>query len=100
MKTEQHHRKQNRLKNHNYSQNGYYFATICTKNKKNYFGEIIVETSRRDVSTNRMKLSKIGEIAQRYWWKIPNHFSFVELDEFIVMPNHIHGIIVIRNSKI
>ena len=49
-------------------------------------------------SIQRMELSPIGEIAARYWWEIPNHFHRVELDEFVVMPNHLHGIIVIKCS--
>jgi REP element-mobilizing transposase RayT len=80
----------NRLPNWDYSNNGYYFITICTKERKHYFGEII---------NNKMQLSNIGEIVQKYWLTIPNHFPFVELDESIIMPNHIHGIIVIRENK-
>ncbi len=79
----------NRWKNWDYSFCGAYFVTICTKNKVNYFGEII---------DNKMHLSQIGEIAYRFWSEIPNHFSFVILDEFVVMPNHIHGIIIINDK--
>ncbi len=77
-----------RLQNWDYSSNGYYFITICTKERQHYFGEII---------NNVMCLSKIGEIVQKYWVEIPIHFSFIELDEFVVMPNHVHGIIIIKN---
>lgn len=45
-----------------------------------------------------MHLSEIGKIAQKYWQEIPLHFPFIELDEFAVMPNHIHGIIIINKS--
>ena len=45
-----------------------------------------------------MQLTEIGEIAQKYWNEIPKHFPFVELDEFVVMPNHVHGIIVINKT--
>jgi len=76
-----------RLSNWDYSNNGYYFVTICTKERKHYFGEI---------ANNKMKLSKIGEIAKYHWFEIPKHFSFIELDEFIIMPNHVHGIIIIN----
>src|SRR3989338_6303074 len=79
-----------RLPNWDYSSNGYYFITICTKGRKQYFGEII---------NNVMCLSIIGEIAKKYWLEIPKHFPFVELDEFVVMPNHVHGIIVIRENR-
>ena len=77
-----------RLSTHNYSSNGYYFITICTQNRENYLGEVINDT---------MKLSKIGTTAQNYWQEIPKHFPFVKLDEFVIMPNHIHGIIIINN---
>ncbi len=76
-----------RLPSWNYGANAPYFVTICTKNKDNFFGKII---------NNCVKFSPIGEIAQKYWLDIPKHFPFVELDKFIVMPNHVHGIIVIN----
>lgn len=77
-----------RLSNWDYSSNGYYFITICTKNKINYFGEIM---------NNKMQLSEIGKIIEQYWLKIPKHFQFVELGEYSIMPNHIHGILIINN---
>jgi len=83
-------RKPNRLKNFDYSSSGYYFVTICTKDRQEYFENII---------NNKMILNKYGEIVKRCWLEIPKHFNNVELDEFIVMPNHIHGIIVIRNTN-
>lgn len=83
-----HNRKSPRLKRYNYSRNGIYFITICTKNRVNNFGEI---------KNGKMQLSEIGKIAHHYWIKIPNHFPFVVCDEFIVMPNHIHGILIINN---
>ena len=83
-------RKPNRLKNFDYSSSGYYFVTICTKNKNNYFGEI---------KNNKMILNEYGNITKQCWENITKHFSNVELDEFQIMPNHIHGIIIIRNSN-
>ncbi len=83
-----------RLQEHDYGRNGAYFITICTEKRKNYFGEII-ETNRIDFP-NEMRLNSTGEIAKKFWGEIPNFFPFVLLDEFIVMPNHIHGIIVIN----
>jgi len=74
----------NRLKNYDYSQNGAYFITIVTKNRNHFFGNI---------TDKKMALSKIGEIVQKYWDEIPQHFSFIHLDEMVVMPNHIHGIL-------
>lgn len=81
-------RKLNRLKDYDYSQDGYYFITICTKNKEHFFGDI----SNGEVSTNA-----IGKAVNLCWNDIPKHFPFVQLDEFIIMPNHIHGIIIINN---
>ena len=87
-----------RLQNWDYGCNAIYFVTICTQNRTSYFGDI-VETPKLGVSTAtttaKMQLSSIGEIAKQYWNEIPNHFPFVELGEFVVMPNHVHGIIII-----
>jgi len=79
-----------RLQYWDYSSPGYYFITICTKNRINYFGEI---------ENGRMNRNKIGDFAQKFWLEIPNHFFNVTLNEFIIMPNHIHGIVVINNNK-
>ncbi len=78
-----------RLKGWNYLSNGYYFTNICTKNREYLFGKI---------ENGVMLLSDIGKMAEKYWQEIPNHFPFVELDEFIVMPNHIHGIVIIEKN--
>lgn len=83
-------RKLNRLEGYNYSSDGHYFVTICTKNKINYFGKI---------ENEEMILSRIGKVANYCWQKITEHFPNVELDEYIVIPNHVHGIIVIRESN-
>ena len=80
-----------RLKNWDYSSPGYYFITICTKNREFYFG---------DVKNNKMILSPMGKIAYDYWLKIPEHFPHVASDEFIVMPNHVHGILKICSGVI
>ena len=83
-----------RLQAWDYGANGLYFVTICTQNRECFFGDIIVETPNVGVSTI-MQLSEIGVIAQKYWVEIPRHFPFVRLDAFVVMPNHVHGIIII-----
>lgn len=75
-----------RLRNWDYGWNGSYFVTICVSNHNCVFGEI-----RND----EMVLSEIGELAKTYWIKIPEHFPNVYLNAFVVMPNHIHGIIII-----
>ena len=77
-----------RLKNWDYRNNGAYFITINTGNRKHFFGEII---------NSEMQLSPIGEYAQNFWMEIPKHFPFVELGNFVVMPNHTHGILIINN---
>ena len=87
-----------RLQSWDYSANGAYFITICTENREHFFGEIVdtpnVET-RLIASLPIMQLNKLGQMAEKYWLEIPNHFPFVELGNFVVMPNHIHGILII-----
>ncbi|MFP4041189.1 MAG: transposase, partial [Bacteroidales bacterium] len=79
-----------RLKHWNYAWNGAYFITICTANRECFFGNII---------DGNMHLSNSGQFAYKFWQEIPDHFPFVELDAFVVMPNHMHGIIVIDNRN-
>lgn len=81
-------RKQNRLVDYDYSEDGWYFVTICTKNKLEFFGKI---------ENGKMVLNEFGEIARECWLEIQNHFLDVSLDEFVIMPNHIHGILIIEN---
>ncbi len=78
-----------RLQKWDYSRNGYYFVTICVKNLDSVFGRF---------EHGKMILSDIGKIAEQCWREIPVHFPFVILDEFIIMPNHVHGIILIDND--
>ena len=78
-----------RLKGWDYSKNGYYFVTICVKNREFSFGRI---------EHTEMVLSDIGKIAKQCWHDIPAHFPFVKLDEYIIMSNHIHGVIVIDKN--
>jgi len=82
-------KKQYRYRGYDYSQDGFYFVTVCTRGKKNFFG---------DIKKAKMKLSDIGLIADKFWQEIPIHFSFCVLHEYIIMPNHIHGIIQIDNG--
>jgi REP element-mobilizing transposase RayT len=79
-----------RLKNWDYRNNGAYFITINTGNRRHFFGEII---------NSEMNLTPIGEYAENFWMEIPKHFPFVELGNFVVMPNHTHGILIINNVK-
>lgn len=84
-----HHRKNIRLKGYNYSKPDSYFVTICTKDRKCLFGENVDE---------ELFLNQMGKIVEKYWLEIPMHFPNVVYDEFVIMPNHIHGIIVITND--
>jgi REP element-mobilizing transposase RayT len=79
--------KQYRREGWDYSKNGYYFITICTKDRLNYFGEIV---------DNEMYVSEIGSIVDKFWSEIPIHFPDIEIDRYIVMPNHFHGILVVN----
>ncbi|MBK7849604.1 MAG: transposase [Bacteroidetes bacterium] len=81
-----------RLKNWDYGSNGAYFITICTKNREHFFGEI-------DPETQTMQLNQIGKLAEQFWLEIPVHFPFVELGEFVVMPNHTHGVLIIDKNE-
>ncbi len=86
-----HHRRSIRLKGYDYTQQGAYFVTICTHQRNCLFGEIV---------DGEIKLNTNGEIARGSWLSIPRHFKNVELDEFVIMPNHLHGIIIIESSEV
>lgn len=89
-----HHRRSIRLKGYDYSQAGAYFITICCHNRKCLFGEIAVGTG---LAPALMTLNKFGQIAYNEWIKLTERFENFELDVFQIMPNHIHGIIVLNN---
>ncbi len=72
-----------------YSLPGIYFVTLCTGDKRKWFGTII---------NAEVQLSDIGSIAYKLWYEIPEHFPDITLDEFIIMPDHIHGIIIINGN--
>lgn len=78
-----------RLKGYDYSSNGAYFITICTKNMRSYFGRI---------QDGEMELSPIGQIAYNCWIQLFEAFPNAIMDEFIIMPNHMHGLIIIKNE--
>ena len=80
-----------RLPSWDYTSGGYYFITICTLNRACFFGEVI---------KGEMQLSRLGEIGRRFWAEIPNHSQNAALDEYVVMPNHVHGIIIISQSGV
>jgi REP element-mobilizing transposase RayT len=74
----------------NYSWNAAYFITICTKNRAHYFGEII---------DKKMQLSNVGILADVFWHEAKHHAKNIELDAFVVMPNHIHGILILNGEE-
>jgi len=76
-----------RLPSWDYTSPGYYFVTICTRGQQHTFGEIVGA---------EMILSDLGKAANECWIAIPAHFPLVTTDAFVVMPNHMHGIIIIR----
>ena len=77
-------RKPTRLKNYDYSLNGYYFITVCTENRQKVFARI---------ETNKTILNDIGKMVEYWWSEISTHFKGIEPDQYVIMPNHIHGII-------
>ena len=76
-----------RLQTWDYGTNGAYFITICTQNREHFFGI---------VQNGTVQLSQIGKIAEQLWIEIPNQFPFIELGNFVVMPNHVHGMLIIN----
>ncbi len=78
-------RRSPRLQDYDYSSAGAYFVTICAHEHMHLFGE---------VAEGLMVLSLAGAIAQDQWFVLPRRFPLVQLDEFVVMPNHVHGILV------
>lgn len=86
-----HHRHSVRLHEYDYSWAGLYFTTICVRNKECVFGRVVNE---------KMILNELGQIANNCWLEIPQHYQKVVLHEFIVMPNHIHGILEITEPLV
>ena len=85
-----HHRRSIRLPGYDYRTPGAYFITICSWQRECLFGEVIDDT---------MQLSPYGKIVFFNWSILPKRYPNVELDNFIVMPNHVHGIIVLKDSR-
>ena len=83
---QKHHRRSIRLRGYDYSQSGIYFVTICTQNHLHLYGEIV---------DGKMALNGAGKMIQKIWNEISNDFPNIQLHEFTMMPNHIHGIIEI-----
>ncbi len=78
-----------RLSKWNYGWNASYFVTICTEEKLPYFGSI---------QNQRFIANTMGQIALQRWLEMPYHYPFVQLGQFVIMPNHIHGIVKIEHE--
>jgi putative transposase len=79
-----------RLKDYDYSQPGGYYITVCVHHRECLFGDIV---------DAEMKMNRFGETVKECWEEIPRKYHNVEMDEFVVMPNHFHGIIIINDSE-
>ncbi len=82
-----HHRRSIRLEGYDYSQGGMYFVTVCTQNRECLFGEII---------DGQMILKDSGRMVESVWGELQVRFNHIQLGQFVVMPNHIHGIFVLH----
>ena len=85
-----HHRRSIRLRGWDYTRPAMYFITLCVQNRECHFGNVL---------DGKMQLNEAGMITGKCWNEIPDHFPMVKLDEYVVMPNHIHGIIVIDRIR-
>ena len=88
---EKHHRRSIRLKTYDYSEPGGYFVTLCTQGWKCLFGTVVEE---------QMRVNEYGDIVHTCWGAIPRRYHHVMLDTFVVMPNHMHGILIITDPSI
>ena len=86
-----HHRRSIRLQEYDYANAGAYYVTICVKNRECLFGSI---------HKGGMVLNDAGRIVYKWWNELTHKFKNTELDEFIIMPNHMHGIIVIVGADL
>jgi len=86
-----HHRRSIRLPGYDYAQAGAYFVTLCTQGRECLFGNVV---------DGVMQLNDAGLVAEKCWLEIPMHFPRVVLDAVIIMPNHVHGILVITDSTV
>lgn len=88
---EMHHRRSMRMQGYDYTQSGAYFVTICTQGRTCLFG---------DLSGEETRLNDAGEMIERWWLELANKFQSVEIDEYVVMPNHFHGIILLVGANL
>ena len=84
-----HYRCSIRLKGYDYSQAGAYFVTVCVQNRECLFGDVV---------DGGMRVDEHGRIAVESWEWLPRQYGYVDIDEWVVMPNHLHGILIINND--
>jgi REP element-mobilizing transposase RayT len=85
---EKHHRRSIRLRGYDYAQPGAYFVTVCVRERECVLGNI---------TDGEMVLSDLGKIARDFWAQVPVHFPTISIDTFVVMPNHVHAVIIIND---
>lgn len=83
---EKHHRRSIRLNGYDYSQAGAYFVTLCLHNREPLFGQVVC---------GAMQLNPAGHMIEKWWAELPHKFASIDVDEYVVMPDHYHGIIVV-----
>jgi putative transposase len=88
---DKHHRKTTRLQHYDYASTGAYFVTLCTQQREHLFGDVV---------DSEMKLNEYGKIVQDEWHKSAEIRKEIKLDGFVVMPNHVHGIVFIQPIEI
>ena len=94
-------RKHPRLKEYDYSSNGYYFVTICTKDMKCIFGRVEknvgwgLAPTEREYKDTKIALSPYGLVAEKQLFALEKRYDYVKIDKYVIMPNHIHAIIVL-----
>ena len=86
---DKHHRRCIRLQDYDYAQPGAYFVTLCTHNRKCLFGHVV---------DGEMYQNEYGRIVSACWGELPYHYPRIDLDAFVVMPNHVHGVILLRDD--
>ena len=87
---QKHHRRSIRLKGYDYTQPGAYFVTMCTWHRETLLGDII---------GGEMRLSAMGQIIEIEWRRLTDHFNHLELGAFVIMPNHVHGILILSTGE-
>jgi REP element-mobilizing transposase RayT len=84
---QKYHRRSMRLHGYDYSLAGAYFITIVTHDRESLFGEVV---------DDEMRMNQYGKIVEHIWMDLPSHYPQITLDTFVVMPNHVHGILIIQ----